>query len=665
MNKTININLGGFFFHIDENAYQKLKRYLDAIARSLSDDPQGKNEIISDIEARISELLSERITDARQVVNEGDIDEIIAIMGQPEDYTENEETYSESSTTYRKRSTSGKKLFRDREDKFLGGVASGLGHYTNIDAIWIRLIFIITAVTTGFGLLAYIILWVLLPEAKTTAEKLQMEGEPVNIDNIEKKIRNEFEFLSTKLKDGASEISDKISSADYEKLRNQTKSGFQDFIDTLGKILSAVFKVFGKFMGALLVFVAGIVLVSLIFTLFSVSSLEILGFEGDFNNYPPFFYDSSLPLWLLSLFTSALVGIPFIALFILGLRILSPNIKRLSMVTSLTLLGIWVGSLLFIGFSGIEFLTSKARDGVKVSKKSILFNPEEPLRIGVENDDDIHYLHNLRRRDNAIEVYVDDKKMKYSNDIKIDIEKSDTNEAYIEIKKESEGRKRKEAINNAEKLNYKFDIKQNKIVFDAFFLSDFKNMWKDEEIELTVFVPVGTTVFFENSSKKFLYDVENVDNIYDRNMANHHFKMTNKGFECIDCIEEVEEIEEEEIIPDSDSEWEEDNNNNEISFLFDSTINDIKAELVINSNTTKNEVKKLVRWFKDRKNIDLDFSESTYYDSGKIKSYVLKVNCNDGFKGKASSKGIVLKNGKHGFVRKYNENDKTIAFEIW
>ena len=73
MNKTININLGGYFFHIDETAYQKLRRYLDAISKSLSDDPQGKNEIIADIEARISELLSEKITEARRVVNEQDI----------------------------------------------------------------------------------------------------------------------------------------------------------------------------------------------------------------------------------------------------------------------------------------------------------------------------------------------------------------------------------------------------------------------------------------------------------------------------------------------------------------------------------------------------------------------------------------------------------------
>jgi len=196
MNKTININLGGFFFHIDEVAYQKLKRYLESISKSLSDDPQGKNEIIADIEARISELLSEKITDARQVVNEGDIDDIIKIMGQPEDYAEAEESYNESSYSYSRNNSNGKKLFRDGDDKFLGGVASGIAHYFDIDTIWIRLGLLALFFGAGFGIILYIILWILLPEAKTTAEKLQMEGEPVNIDNIEKKIREEFTNVS-------------------------------------------------------------------------------------------------------------------------------------------------------------------------------------------------------------------------------------------------------------------------------------------------------------------------------------------------------------------------------------------------------------------------------------------------------------------------------------
>ncbi|AUC15647.1 hypothetical protein BTO06_11020 [Tenacibaculum sp. SZ-18] len=671
MNKTININLGGFFFHIDENAYQKLKRYLDAIARSLSDDPQGKNEIISDIEARISELLSERITDARQVVNEGDIDEIITIMGQPEDYTEAEETYSDdSSYNYGKRSkSSNKKLFRDREDKFLGGVASGLAHYTNIDTIWVRLFFILTAVTTGFGFLIYIILWVLLPEAKTTAEKLQMEGEDVNIGNIEKKIRNEFEYLSTKLKDGASEITEKISSADYEKLRNQTKSGFQDFIDTVGKILSALFKVFGKFMGILLVFIAGIVLISLIFAMFSISSLEILGFDGDFIHYPPLFYDSVLPNWLLTLFGMLLVAVPILALLILGLRILSPNLKRVSTTTSLSLFGIWLVSLFFIGFSGIEFATSKAQRAVKVSKKSILFNPEEPLKIGVKNDDEIYYQHNLRRRDNSIEVYIDDKKAKYSNDIKIDVAKSDSNEAFIEIKKESEGRKRKDALNNAEKIKYKFNLHKNKIIFDAFFLSEFKNIWKDEEVYLTLYIPEGTIIYFENSSKRFLYNIENTEDIYDRNMANHHFKMTSKGFECIDCENNKESEDERKANSDWNYDNTNDNNNNndnnsDVSFLFDSTINNLKAEFIISKQTTKTELEKLIKWFKKRKNIDITIVKSSFKNK-RIEKILLDIDCNDGYKGKLKISNNTLEGIPTGFRRLYDEEDKTLAFKIW
>ena len=141
MNKTININLGGIFFHIDEIAYQKLKLYLDAIRKSLSNDPQGRDEILNDIEHRIGELLSERIKDERQVVNENDINEITKIMGKPEDYLVDEEIFDDE-PKYRPSSNS-KKLFRDGEDKFLGGVCSGLAHYVGMDTIWMRIIWLV------------------------------------------------------------------------------------------------------------------------------------------------------------------------------------------------------------------------------------------------------------------------------------------------------------------------------------------------------------------------------------------------------------------------------------------------------------------------------------------------------------------------------------------
>ena len=209
MNKTININLGGLFFHIDENAYQKLNRYLNAIRKSLSDDPQGRDEIIKDIELRISELLSDKIVDERQVVSEGDIDAIIEVMGQPEDYNVDEELFTEPTSRARKTRTT-KKLYRDTDDKFLGGVAAGTAHYVGIEPIWSRILWLILAFGTGFGFLVYPLLWILLPKAETTSEKLEMEGESVNIDNIERKIREEFSEVSNRVKEGATEVSGKL-----------------------------------------------------------------------------------------------------------------------------------------------------------------------------------------------------------------------------------------------------------------------------------------------------------------------------------------------------------------------------------------------------------------------------------------------------------------------
>ena len=192
MNKTVNINLAGIFFHIDEDAYLKLQRYLEAIKRSFTDS-QGRAEIISDIEARIAELFNDRIQNNKEVIRIKEVDEIISIMGQPEDYLVDDEIFEdEPQTSYKRKTSPSKKLFRDTDNSYVGGVSSGLAHYFGIDAIWIRLAWIILIFGAGTGFLLYILLWVLVPEAKTTAEKIMMTGEPVNISNIEKKNQGRF-----------------------------------------------------------------------------------------------------------------------------------------------------------------------------------------------------------------------------------------------------------------------------------------------------------------------------------------------------------------------------------------------------------------------------------------------------------------------------------------
>jgi phage shock protein PspC (stress-responsive transcriptional regulator) len=543
MNKTININLGGYFFHIDEIAYQKLRRYLESISKSLSDDPQGKNEIIADIEARISELLSEKITDARQVINEGDIDDIIKIMGQPEDYADDEEVYSDSSYSYHRNNTSSKKFFRDGDDKFLGGVCSGIGYYFNIDVIWIRLAFIIF-IASGFTPLVYIILWILLPEAQTTAEKLQMEGEPVNIDNIEKKIREEFNNVSEKvtvvanqasekIREGANEFSDKMSKTFSGKTKKN--NGASDFFDTIGKILLAIFKVIGKFIGIIIIFVSAAVILSLVIGGFSVGSLGWLDVEGEYLQYPPFFYDAILPIWLLTTSVFLLVGIPFLSMFILGLRILSSNVRKVSKPTSLVLLGIWVVALLTIIFTGLDFGTSHSNYSKTTQRNSLNLIESDTLKIMAVNDDTLYYRHNLRRTTDKEEVEVNGKKMAYSNFVKVDVKKSNSNENYIVIQKESRGKTKSKAKQNAKKIQYKYNIVNNTLVLDAYFLSEYKNLWKDEEVKVTFYITENTTVYFDNSIKNFLYKVDNEQNMYDKEMGKHYFIMTDKTLKCTDC----------------------------------------------------------------------------------------------------------------------------------
>jgi len=240
MNKTININLGGVFFHIDEDAYKTLKNYLDAIRRSLSDDAQGKNEIINDIEYRIGEILVEKIKDVRQVVNQQDIESIIVIMGKPEEYSGDEDFFEDESHTGRPQRKK-RKLYRNSNDKFLGGVSSGLGHYFGVDTIWIRLGWLLLLIS-GVSVILYPILWILLPEATTTSEKLEMEGEPVNISNIERKIREELTDAANRVKEEFDDVSETFKNGNYQ---TKVKSGIQDIIDLSVKVFSAILQVTG------------------------------------------------------------------------------------------------------------------------------------------------------------------------------------------------------------------------------------------------------------------------------------------------------------------------------------------------------------------------------------------------------------------------------------
>ncbi len=236
-----------------------------------------------------------------------------------------------------------------------------------------------------------------------------------------------------------------------------------------------------------------------------------------------------------------MIGIPFLILFILGLRILSSSVKKISKPTSLTLLGIWILALLTMIFTGLEFGTSHSTRGKSSEKRNINIIENDTLKLKIINDDTVYYRHDLKRNTYKEEVEIEGVKMVYSNNIRVDVKKSNSDESYVVIQKESRGQNKSKANSNSKKIRYKYEVIDNTIVLDAYYLSAFKNLWKDEEINITLFIPKDVTVYFDNSTKNFLSDVDNEDDIYDKDMANYHFIMTESILKCTDCTEEIEE----------------------------------------------------------------------------------------------------------------------------
>jgi len=386
MNKTVNINLAGIFFHIDENAYSKLQRYLEAIKRSFTDS-QGRSEIILDIEARIAELFNERIKDEKQVISIKEVEEVITIMGQPEDYLIDEEIF-EDEPQPRKSRKSTRRLFRDTENAYIGGVSSGLSHYFGIDSLWIRLAWVFLFIFGGTGILIYILLWVLMPAAETTADKLSMSGKPVNITNIEQKVKEGF----SSVKDSIDNVVDKVKNKDYNKAGDKIQSTSRSFFDALGNIFLFCFTIFAKFFGILLMIIGASTLIGLVIGLLSLGVVDIFHFPG--VDFADVVISTNLPIWVVSFLTLFAVGIPFFYIFILGLKILVNNIKSLGKIANFTLLGLWLVSVIILLIFAAREVTEYAREASVTQKKEINIAVNDTLYVKmVGNEMYSNYLH--------------------------------------------------------------------------------------------------------------------------------------------------------------------------------------------------------------------------------------------------------------------------------
>jgi phage shock protein PspC (stress-responsive transcriptional regulator) len=194
MKLTLSVNLGGYSFNIDDDAYEELRRYLKNLELHFAAE-ENSSEILSDIETRMAELFRAKLTAFKQVITISDVKETITVLGNPEDIDDSTATSAREKFT----SPGYHRMYRDPDKRMLGGVCTGMGAYWNIDPLIMRIIFLALTIAGGLGVLTYLILWVVLPEAKTTAQKIEMKGEPVNIQNIKDSVKKEVETVRKKM----------------------------------------------------------------------------------------------------------------------------------------------------------------------------------------------------------------------------------------------------------------------------------------------------------------------------------------------------------------------------------------------------------------------------------------------------------------------------------
>lgn len=528
MNKTININLAGMFFYIDEDAFLKLQRYLETIKRSFTNS-QGRDEIIADIEARIAELFSDRMVNERQVISVNDVNEIITIMGQPEDYMVDEEIFEDEPAT-RTRKSSNKQLLRDPDNKYIAGVSSGLGYYLGVDSVWIRLLWIILVIAfVGTPILVYIILWIVMPEAKTTAQKLAMRGEAVNISNIEKKVREGF--------DG---VAERVKNVDYEKMSRNVKDSSQTFFEALGNVILSILKVIAKLAGIFVILVSSVILIGLLISLFALGSSSFIKIPA-VEYLSTYFLETNF-LWLFAILTFFAVGIPVFFLFILGLKIVANNVKSIGNVAKYSLLAVWIISILGLIFIGLQKAAENSTESTSTERMEVMVSPYDTLFVTKAEDK----MFNATFTTNGIDFVEDEgvKKAFVRNRIHFMIKPTRDSISYIKVEKLSNGSSLENANEHARNIEYTYSFSNNILKLNEYLLTDFGSGYRNQRVYVTLYIPAGTLVVLDKSVGNIVYAMHNDHDIYDYDMPEYKWMMGKDELKCLDCPEDTNELSE-------------------------------------------------------------------------------------------------------------------------
>ena len=438
-----------------------------------------------------------------------------------EDYLD-EEALNEEQPSFDSQSNTNinKKLYRDVSDRYISGVCSGIGHYIGLDSLWVRLIFILLLfVSAGTIVPIYIILWVLVPEAITTADKLRMTGQPINVSNIEKKI-----------KDGFSSVSDGVKQVDFKKHGNQIKSSSKTVVDGLIKVLSVGLTLFGKFIGLILIIVSISMFIGLISFVLSINII-------DFVNLPlsnEIQLTTNIPAWLLSILVAVSFGIPIFLLFYLGLKVIMSNLKSIGRVAKLTLLGLWICSLIGWMIYGVKQFSEFSHDS-KIDQYETLYTTSDTLYVKMIPH---YFIDKELHRDNDIDLEYDEEGncIIYSQNIRLVVKSTKESSPYMVIEKNASGKTYQMAKSRASNINYDWELTPNdELLLNGYFTSTPDQLNRDQHIEITLFMPEGMIIYAYDNTYSYHRNTSGYGDILDNGKEEKYLKVLNNELQCLDC----------------------------------------------------------------------------------------------------------------------------------
>ncbi len=480
MKKTIKTSLQGSVFFMDDDAFNELSRYLEEIGNRLASQEE-RDEIIQDIETRIAEIFSDRLGGKREVVTRGDVTAVISLLGRPEDIIDaGSEEPSSAPGTPPAGTGPHKRLFRDPDNAVLGGVCGGLGAYFNIDPVWFRVAFIVLTFLYGSSILIYLLMWLIIPEAKTAAQRLEMAGQPVNLSNISKNISQEFHKVKNNLKT--------IPESDgYRRSRN----ALQEFVRVIGEILLVGLKILGILIGTVFVLTGLIILIALMGTFFFhfaylTPHIHVASFFNLQDALAIFTRPENVPYILGSL--ALTVGIPLLALIYAGVKLIF-NIRTRNRIAGAIVFVIWLISVVSLTFFIIDTASNYSKSARINEITPLNISPADTLFIKCTPDkrsmndffkiDDFHLFRSPGNNELAGRPY-------------FKIVNAGHHNPELEIYRKALGATRRDAIEHAEDIVTTWKTGNNTLYIDPWYT--YSQHWFGQTVDYTLRVPEGTVI---------------------------------------------------------------------------------------------------------------------------------------------------------------------------